>query len=155
SRLKLLYKLSKLGISGNILNSISSFLDCSMQRVKIGYIFSPFRSICSGVPQGSVLGPLLFVIYINDIVYASDQDNILKLFADDVKSYMSGSSSDCKERFCISVNDILKWADTWQLPVAFKKSSWGVISYGKDTSVSIIDDEIIAFEDNVKLTRVD
>ena len=67
-----------------------------------------------------MLGPLLFVIYINDIVYASDQDKILKLFADDVKSYMSGSSSDCKERFCISVNDILKWADTWQLPVAFK-----------------------------------
>ena len=121
SRPKLLFKLNKLGIDGKVLMSIEQFLNGRQQRVKIGNCYSSFNPMTSGVPQGSVLGPLLFVIFINDIVNASKHNAAVKLFADDVKSYVSGNTSDCKELFVCSVTDILDWANKWQLPVSFKK----------------------------------
>ena len=87
--------------------------------------------------QGSVLGPILFVIFINDIVDASPNGNTVKLFADDLKSYVSGNVAECKDKFVSSVSDLLHWAKIWQLPVAFKKYSWGRILYWKEHSCAI------------------
>jgi hypothetical protein len=81
---KLMYKLSFYGISGNVLSCIKSFLSNRTQRVRVGSSFSIEKSVISGVPQGSVLGPILFVLFVNEIgEYLGDTGNT-KLFADDL-----------------------------------------------------------------------
>ena len=77
----LLYKLESLGISGNLLNLFRSFLNDRHQRVVLNGQLSDWAPILAGVLQGSILGPLFFLIYINDL---PDNLNLLaKLFADD------------------------------------------------------------------------
>ena len=76
-----LYKLKDNGISGNLLETLTDLLKNRKQRVVLNGQNSSWANIEAGVPQGSILGPLLFLIYINDL-----PDNLsanLKLFADD------------------------------------------------------------------------
>ncbi len=63
----LLFKLRQNGISGVLVNWVSSYLQNRSQRVFVGSTLSDEKQINAGVPQGSVLGPLLFLIYVNDI----------------------------------------------------------------------------------------
>ena len=79
---KLIHKLSCYGISGNLLQWIKSFLCCRTQQTRVGNCLSCILEICSGIVQGSVIGPLLFVLFINDIIEIFSDG---KLFADDVK----------------------------------------------------------------------
>ena len=81
----LIYKLKQNGISGKLLNLIIDFLSNRKQRVVLNGKYSSWTNIEAGVPQGSILGPLLFLIYINDL-----SDNLItnpKLFADDTSLF--------------------------------------------------------------------
>jgi len=89
SHRKLLHKLSGYGIRGNLLQWISSFLSNRLQRVRVGSSFSKYCSVCSGIPQGSCIGCLLFNLYINDITDNLNPGVTVKLFADDVTIYSS------------------------------------------------------------------
>ena len=82
----LLRKLKSVGIRGHLLGWIESYLSNRRQRVVINGCTSEWQNIYAGVPQGSILGPLLFIIYINDIV--SDISSCIKLFADDTSLYL-------------------------------------------------------------------
>ena len=81
----LLYKLQKYGIKNNLLNWFHSYLSDRRQRVCIDGYHSTWKSINAGVPQGSILGPYLFLLFINDIVDVVS--NKIKLFADDTSLY--------------------------------------------------------------------
>lgn len=82
---KLLFKLESLGIRGNLLVWFRSYLSGRRHRVVINGKASDYLPVTSGVPQGSVLGPLLFLVYINDMSNRISRETSLPLFADDSK----------------------------------------------------------------------
>ena len=80
---RLTNKLQSYGICGNILGWIRDFLANRKQKVAINGTGSDWTTVTSGIPQGNVLDPILFTIYINDL--PDVVQNIAKLFADDTK----------------------------------------------------------------------
>ena len=83
----LVHKLRCMGIKGKLLNWLISYLQDRYQRVVIKGQTSAWGKIKAGVPQGSVLGPLLFLVYINDLV--NEVRNNIKLFADDTVLFIT------------------------------------------------------------------
>ena len=88
---KLLVKLQNYGIRGNCLELIKSYLSSRKQITKFDDVMSDAENILFGVPQGSVLGPLLFLIYINDIVHSSTQGEFV-IFADDTNIFIAAKT---------------------------------------------------------------
>lgn len=82
---RLLAKLEEIGVRGKVLGWIAEWLQGRKQRVVINGEASEWEDVLSGVPQGSILGPLLFIIYINDI--DMEITNSILKFADDTKVY--------------------------------------------------------------------
>ena len=104
----LLKKLYHYGVRGKAHNLLKSYLSGRTQRTKIKNVFSELASILWGVPQGSVLGPLLFLIYINDLPNASELCSWL--FADDTALALSSDNiHDLEERFNCEVNKVQNW----------------------------------------------
>ena len=103
----LLYKLKNNGINGNALQLAESFLHDRRQTVVLNGQSSSWLSIRAGVPQGSVLGPLLFLIYINDLPQGLNSE--VKLFADDTSLF---SIVNCVNTSASTLNsDLLKIQD--------------------------------------------
>ena len=105
---RLLVKLKGYGIKGKTLSVISDFLSDRSFCVNVGDRKSNYHPVTSGIPQGSVLGPLLFLIYINDL--PEGILNKLSLFADDLKMY-ARSSTYVDNQKDIDVMD--KWQQLW------------------------------------------
>ena len=111
---RLLRKLEHVGIRGDLLNWIRSFLMRRTQCVRVEGKTSTWKKVISGIPQGSVLGPLLFVIFINDLP-DEVKYNICKMFADDCKIYGLVEN--------VNLNKLQRdlctlevWYKKWQLP---------------------------------------
>jgi len=84
---KLIAKLRCYGISGMLVRRIESFLANRFQSVRVGSSYSSICGVISGVPQGSVLGPVLFILFVNDITDCMADNIAVKLLADDAKIY--------------------------------------------------------------------
>jgi hypothetical protein len=108
----LLAKLESAGICGNLLAWFSSYLTNRRQRVLLPGVASSWKYIKAGVPQGSILGPLLFLVFINDIV--SEIRCNIRLFADDTSLYITVDHPDNTAQILNSdIVKIMNWADTW------------------------------------------
>ena len=81
----LIFKLKQNGISGNLLSTLTDFLKLRKQRVVLNGQLSSWSNIETGVPQGSILGPLLFLVYINGL--SGGLTTNARLFADDVSLF--------------------------------------------------------------------
>ena len=112
---RLVYKVRKYGITENILAWINSFLSNRTQCVTVNKSVSEIAQVTSGIPQGSVLGPLLFVIYINDLPEVVDKNSHAYLFADDTKVFRKIKGPEDIQILQTDVNNLLKWSDTWLL----------------------------------------
>ena len=102
---------------------MNSFLSNRSQRVRINYSISDSSNILSGVfiSQCSVIGPLLFVIYINDLVDSIDTDITINLFADDrILSLIYNNVND-KDKLQQAINTFYNWSVLWQLENSAKK----------------------------------
>ena len=103
---RLISKLSSYGICGPLLDLISFYLSNRSYTVRVGKSFSLEKHIPSGVPQGSVAGPILFIAYIADLHKYCNVENVtIKLFADDLKAY---SSSNSPEKIVASLNNFIE-----------------------------------------------
>ena len=110
----LLFKLKQNGISGSLLTLLGSYLQNRKQRVVLNGFHSDYASIESGVPQGSVLGPLLFLVYINDLEL--DIKSNVKFFADDTMLFTvikdpNKAASDLNQ----DLEVIRQWAYQWKM----------------------------------------
>ena len=110
----LLFKLKRYGVHGNLFNILENYLKNRKQRVLLNGQQSDWGEVLAGVPQGSVLGPLLFLIYINDL--PDDLCSSIKLFADDTSLF--SIVSDVNKSFdelSKDLRSIEKWAYQWKM----------------------------------------
>ena len=107
----LIFKLRQYGIGGDLLYWISDYLHNRKQRVVIRSCMSDFKRVNVGVPQGSVLGPLLFLIYVNDI--SESLHSLTRLFADDSSLFYSASSLVDIEGIINHDLRLLVWTKQW------------------------------------------
>ena len=130
---KILTKLNSYGICYELLYWIQSFLTDRVQRVVIDGVLSNPIVISSGVVQGSVLGPLIFISFINDIVDCFEQDGtshtLGSIFADDLKLYCDYNLLHENSSLVITLNNIESWSSKRQLRINPDKSS--VMQVGK------------------------
>ena len=119
-------KLENIGIRGNLLNWIRSFLSGRTQCVNVEGVTSEWKKVTSGIPQGSVLGPLLFVVFINDMP-DEVKFNVCKLFADDCKLYGTVDKAS-ENKLQLDLSNLERWSEKWQLP--FNASKCKVMHFG-------------------------
>ena len=108
---RLLLKLDHYGIRGDILDWINQFLTNRTQQVVLEGEKSSHADVTSGVPQGTVLGPLLFLLYINDL--PSKASSTTRLFADDCLMYRQINNSDDARQLQADLDAMEEWERTW------------------------------------------
>ena len=112
---RLAHKVNKYGIKNNVLGWITNFLSNRTQVVKVGNCNSEVRNVTSGIPQGSVLGPLLFVIYINDLPEVVSENSYVYLFADDAKVFREIKTHQDHIILQEDINKLMVWSNKWLL----------------------------------------
>ena len=127
----LIKKLYAYGIRGNILQWLKSYLNNRKQYVYINETKSEVRSISCGIPQGSVFGPLLFILYVNDLSTASH--NLFSiLFADDTSVFMKGESiNEVINMLNIELHKITVWLESNKLTLNVVKSHFMIFHRAK------------------------
>ena len=133
----LLKKLEAYGIRGIPLEWFTSYLENRQQYVAIDDIKSPRQVMTCGIPQGSTLGPLLFLIYINDLPKCSDSLTF-RVFADDTNLFASARDLKNLETLINSeLEKVKKWCDVNKLSINFKKTNYMIIKSFRKASRSI------------------
>ena len=124
----LVHKLHHYGIQGKVNSWINSFLQSRTQAVVLEGVTSDYVPVQSGVPQGSVLGPSLFLFYINDIPVGLN--STIRLFADDTIAYLAIKSNSSCEVLQQDLDKLGIWEDKWKM--AFHPDKCNVLSISKN-----------------------
>ncbi len=126
---RLLHKLKAYNITGKVHKWIKNFLIGRQQRVVVNGIPSKNEEVSSGVPQGSVLGPVLFLIFINDL--PDTLDVAVRIFADDTKIFTPVYDKDDQCNLQENLSKLETWAEIWQM--RFHPQKCKVMHIGKET----------------------
>ena len=130
---RVISKLYSYGINQEVIKWIEAFLTniCRIQQVQVNDHFSGWSDVLGGIPQGSILCPLLFIIYINDLIDTC-HNSTLFLYADDCKLYMYVN----EHIHCLALQEdkdnLSQQADEWKLKL--KVSNCSLVSYGRTVS---------------------
>nr|CAD2171328.1 unnamed protein product [Meloidogyne enterolobii] len=117
----LLDKLEKAVKSGKVYTFLKNFISDWTLKIKIGDQLSHNYETFSGVPQGSVLGPLLFIIFINDLPNEIHENVGIKLYADDVKLYVAHKNGIEREQLNNALRELEKWTELNGLEISPSK----------------------------------
>ena len=145
---RLLMKLKAYGMGGSLLRWVQNFLSGRRQRVVLNGDHSSWSTVSSGVPQGSVLGPMLFLLYVNDIPLSVDSS--ILLFADDAKIFRSIRCEADYLQLQRDIDILFEWSRTWLLN--FNISKCYVLHLGLTHSYGnyCIDGNVITSTESVK-----
>ena len=125
----LIHKLKSYNISDSMITWLSSFLNNRRQSVRINGSTSSWTSVTSWVPQGSILGPLMFLLFVNDIPQITSSNIIL--FADDTKLWGLIKSIDDVNILQEDLEKIIEWCQKWKLHLNVKKCKYMAIGRNK------------------------
>ena len=133
----LILKLSRYGIDGKLLTWLSNYLHQRKQRVLVGNAKSPWLEVVSGTTQGTVLGFLLFLLYINDLPgkCSPEDESLIMLLADDTKSFQEigkdiNQHRDGQQNLQRRIDRIAQWAKDWRMEIHPAKSK--ILHIGRD-----------------------
>ena len=108
---RLISELHSYNINADHINWIKAYLENRVQRVRINSCFSNWAQVISGILQGSILGPLLFIIYVNELPDICDSGSKLFLYADDAKIYKHIFNRQEKDNLQCDLTKLNSWAD--------------------------------------------
>ena len=127
---RLLIKMEAHGITGKMLEWVRQWLTGRKQRVVLNGMTSGWSDVISGVPQGSCLGPTLFLIFINDIDSAMvNITGIISKFADDTKAGRVVENDIDRDMLQQEINNLVAWTEKWQMK--FNESKCSVMHFGR------------------------
>ena len=127
---RLIYKLSSYGINAGAVSWIENFLENRTQQVIVQGEESAWKPVTSGIPQGSVLGPILFVIFINDLPESVTSEAYL--FADDTKIFRIIKNEEDRGELQKDLNKLNQWSDDWLLKFHPQKCKYMTIGKNND-----------------------
>jgi hypothetical protein len=150
----LLSKLSAYKFHENSIKWFQSYLGGRTQKVSVANVLSESKSISCGVPQGSVLGPLLFIIFINDMPL-STQHSTTNMFADDSSiTYSSGSISDVTNALNEDLSQIEQWCSQNSMKInTTKTKAMFITSHAKNKAVLNSDNQIQLANENIEISN--
>ena len=119
--IRLINRLKAYGVLDAVIRWVEAFLTGRTQKIAINGTMSSTHPVLSGIPQGSVLGPLLFIIFINDLPDMCNQLSSMYLFADDAKMYKIIHSDSDSMLLNESYLNMIKWCDTWCMKLNLDK----------------------------------
>ena len=117
---RLIRKLKSHGMGNRLINWVEQWLTDRRQRVVVDGEVSSWKSVLSGVPQGSVLGPILLLVYIINDLEEGVTGRILK-FSDDTKLFRKVKEIGDKQNLQDDIDKLVKWSDKWQMLFNFGK----------------------------------
>ena len=131
----LLQKLSAIGVDPYIIQWICNYLTCRSQYVVVDGEQSCMLPVVSGVPRGSVLGPLLFLVFINEVVDQVPMDSFMSLFADDIALYRCIKSPIDYWRLQLDISALVNWVCNNFLSLQPSKCCYMLITRKKTCSI--------------------
>ena len=125
-------KLQKIGISGNVLKWVKNYLNNRTQCTNANGVTSTSLNITCGVPQGSILGPLFFIVYVNDIIASLRHCNYL-LYADDTVLFITGGLELSTIHLQNDLTNFKRWCDRNQLTMNIQKNKYVIFGLKSQT----------------------
>ena len=142
----LIHKLKTFGFNGPLLNWMTNYLSNRKQRVTVNGAHSEWTDVASGVPQGATLGPLNFILYVNDLPNSLATGTECGIFADDTKILRHILTNLDISILQTDINRLFEWSTSWGLQFNIKKCM--VLSVKKPHTKDNIDPPIYTMNDN-------